>query len=576
MQKKLIGEIFVSSGFITEDQLQEAIEKQQQLGTKEAIGDVLVSMGLIGERDRAKCLGIHWGVPYVDLSDFHFDEGIVRLISHDIARRYKAILTERKDGKLMLAMKNPLDVFAIDEIRLITGEDVEPVISTEEDIVSAISTQYGGASNTADAVSELMDDLRTTDIAVHDSDCTGGDDDEISIEELRELSEEAPVVRLANLILTKGIQDRCSDIHMEPGKTALKVRYRIDGVMHDGLVVPRKAQASLISRVKIMADMDISEKRLPQDGRISATVDSKQYDFRVSTLPSVYGEKIVLRVLDKSSLQLGLNKLGFLPQTQSMFESIIDRTYGIILVTGPTGSGKSTTLYSVLNKLNSGETNILTIEDPVEYEMSGITQTQVNARAGLTFASGLRTMLRQDPDVIMVGEIRDQETATIAVEAALTGHLVLATLHTNDAPGAITRLLDMGIESFLITSSVVGVLAQRLLRLICPKCKETYVPPRDAIKRLGMNIDDGTEVRFSRGKGCDYCKGTGYKGRIGVYELMPITDKIRDLTLAKSSSYSIKEAAIEAGMKTLKDDAMEKILLGMTTLEESLRVIYSG
>ncbi|HEY3298492.1 MAG TPA: GspE/PulE family protein, partial [Armatimonadota bacterium] len=350
----------------------------------------------------------------------------------------------------------------------------------------------------------------------------------------------------------------------------------IDGVMQDGLAVPRKAQASLISRIKIMADMDIAEKRSPQDGRISATVDGKQYDFRVSTLPSVYGEKVVLRVLDKSSLSIGLNRLGFLSETQDMFESIISRTYGIILVTGPTGSGKSTTLYSVLHKLNSGEKNILTIEDPVEYELAGVTQTQVNVRAGLTFASGLRTMLRQDPDIIMVGEIRDQETATTAVEAALTGHLVLSTLHTNDAPGAITRLQEMGIEPFLIGSSVIGVLAQRLLRVICPKCKENYMPPRDAIKRLGINIDDGTDVTFSRGKGCDHCRGTGYKGRVGVYELMPMTDKIRDLVMAKASSFAIKEAAIEAGMRTLKDDAMQKILLGITSLEESMRVIYSG
>ena len=305
-------------------------------------------------------------------------------------------------------------------------------------------------------------------------------------------------------------------------------------------------------------------------------VQGKQYDFRVSTMPNINGEKVVLRVLDKTSILIGLNKLGFLPQTSELFESIISRTYGIVLVTGPTGSGKSTTLYSVLSKLNSGEKNILTIEDPVEYELSGITQTQVNPKAGVTFASGLRTMLRQDPDIIMVGEIRDQETAMIAVEAALTGHLVLATLHTNDASGAITRLLDMGVESFLIVSAVVGVLAQRLLRLICPKCKETYTPPKDAIKRLGMQVDDGSEVTFSRGRGCSYCKNTGYKGRIGIYELMPITDKIRDLILAKASSYAIKDAAIEAGTKTLRDDAMEKILLGMTTLEESLRVIYAG
>jgi len=572
VQKKSIGEIFVSAKLITEEQLNQAIEKQRQLGARETIGDVLVSMGLITERDKVRCLGLHWGVQYVDLSDYKIQPEAVKLVSQEIARRYRVIPIARTDGKLTLAMKNPLDIFATDEVRLITGLEVEPVIATEEDILNAINQAYG-ASSSSEIVNELIDDIGTTDISLAEKD---SNDEEVSVEQLRELSEEAPVVRLANLILTRGIQDKCSDIHLEPGKNSLRVRYRIDGIMHDGLIVPKKAQASLISRIKIMADMDIAEKRVPQDGRISAVVDGKHYDFRVSTLPSVHGEKIVLRILDRSSVMIGLNKLGFLPETLEMFESIISRSYGIVLVTGPTGSGKSTTLYSCLTKLNSGEKNILTIEDPVEYEIEGITQTQVNVRAGLTFATGLRTMLRQDPDIIMVGEIRDQETAMIAIEAALTGHLVFATLHTNDAPGAITRLQDMGVESFLIASAVIGVLAQRLLRTICPKCKEMYTPPRDAIRRLGMNVDENAEVTFFRGKGCDHCKGTGYKGRIGIYELMPITDKLRDLILAKSSSYAIKEAAIEAGMKTLKDDAMEKILLGLTTLEESLRVIYSG
>ena len=572
MQKKSIGEIFISSGLVTEEQLNQAIEKQRQIGASQKIGDVLVSMGLISERDKAKCLGIQWGVQYVDLAEYPIDEEAVKCISHDVARRYKLIPIAKNDGKLTLAMKNPLDVFALDEVRIITGSEVESVIAAEEDIISTIHRQYTGGAST-EAVNELIDDMETTDVAVTEDETL---DEDVSTEELRELSEEAPVVRLSNLIITRGIQDRCSDIHIEPGRTTLRVRYRIDGIMHDGLIVPKKVQASLVSRIKIMADMDIAEKRAPQDGRISATVDGRHFDFRVSTLPNINGEKVVLRVLDKGSLMVGLNKLGFLPQTMEMFESIISRTYGIILVTGPTGSGKSTTLYSVLSKLNTGDQNILTIEDPVEYELPGITQTQVNVKAGVTFANGLRTMLRQDPDIIMVGEIRDQETAMIAVEAALTGHLVLATLHTNDAPGAITRLLDMGVESFLIASAVVGVLAQRLLRLICPKCKETYTPPMDAIKRLGMNIDEGSEVTFSRGRGCDHCKGTGYKGRIGIYELMPITDNIRDLILAKSSSYAIKEAAIQDGMKCLRDDALEKILLGMTTLEESMRVIYAG
>ena len=405
-----------------------------------------------------------------------------------------------------------------------------------------------------------------------------GGDDNISIEQLKELSGEAPVVRLTNMIISRGITDKASDIHIEPGKDGLRIRYRVDGILSDGMTLPKKAQASVTSRIKIMADMDISEKRAPQDGRISATIEGRPYDFRVSTLPAVFGEKIVMRVLDKANISVGLHKLGLLPYTFEMFESMIQRTYGIILVTGPTGSGKSTTLYSVLAKLNSGEKNILTIEDPVEYELSGITQSMVNNRAGMTFAAGLRSMLRQDPNIIMVGEMRDQETAMIAIEAALTGHLVLSTLHTNDAPGSVARLLDMGVESFLIASSIAGVLAQRLLRTVCAKCKEPYSPPKDAIKRIGMNLDilDKSEVTFYRGKGCDHCKGTGYKGRVGVYELMPVNDKVRELILARGSSYAIREAAIEAGMRTLKDDAMEKILLGITTLEESLRVIYAG
>jgi type IV pilus assembly protein PilB len=575
MQSAAIGEIFVSTGLITEEQLQQALEKQRQLKSQEQIGDLLVSMGLITERDRVRALGEQWGVPYVDLSEMRVEEDVTSVISQELARRFKVFPVARAPKKITLAMKNPLDIFAIDEIRLITGKEVEPVIATEEDIINAISSNYRVEVNVTDAVTDVMRDLSDGALELTDGE---RDDDNISIEQLKELSGEAPIVRLANMIITRGITDKASDIHIEPAKDCLRVRYRVDGILIDGMQLPKKTQASITSRFKIMADMDIAEKRAPQDGRISATIEGKPYDFRVSTLPAVFGEKIVMRVLDKSNISVGLNKLGLLPYTFEMFESMISRTYGIILVTGPTGSGKSTTLYSVLAKLNSGEKNILTIEDPVEYELSGITQSMVNIRAGMTFAAGLRSMLRQDPNIIMVGEMRDQETAMIAIEAALTGHLVLSTLHTNDAPGSVARLLDMGVESFLIASSIVGVLAQRLLRMVCPKCKEQYVPPKDAIKRLGMNLDilDKGEVTFYRGRGCEHCKGTGYKGRVGVYELMPVNDKVRELILARASSYAIREAAIEAGMRTLKDDAMEKILLGITTLEESLRVIYSG
>ena len=574
MQSTAMADVFVSSGLVSDEQLAQAIEKQRQLKTQEPIGDLLVSMGLITERDRVRCLGEQWGVPYVDLTEIQIPDEVTSAVTQELARRFKVIPIERTPKRLTLAMKNPLDIFAIDEIRLITGKEVEAVIATEEDIINAISANYRTEVNVSEAVAGVMKDLDEATITL----TQGGGEESITIEQLKELSGEAPVVRLANMIISRGITDKASDIHIEPAKDGLRIRYRVDGILSDGMTLPKKAQASITSRIKIMADMDISEKRAPQDGRISATIEGRPYDFRVSTLPAVFGEKIVMRVLDKSNISVGLHKLGLLPYTFEMFESMIQRTYGIILVTGPTGSGKSTTLYSVLAKLNSGEKNILTIEDPVEYELSGITQSMVNNRAGMTFAAGLRSMLRQDPNIIMVGEMRDQETAMIAIEAALTGHLVLSTLHTNDAPGSVARLLDMGVESFLIASSIAGVLAQRLLRTICIKCKEPYSPPKDAIKRLGMNLDiiDKSEVTFFRGKGCDHCKGTGYKGRIGVYELMPVNDKVRELILARASSYAIREAAVEAGMRTLKDDAMEKILLGMTTLEESLRVIYAG
>jgi type IV pilus assembly protein PilB len=570
MQTERIGELFLRKGLITQDQLYNALEKQKQLGGHKPVGDLLVSMGVVTERDRVQTLGEHWGVGYADLTDFVPDPTVCQLITQDLARRYKVLPLEIVGNRLKLAMKNPLDIFATDEIRLITGKEVDPIMATEEDILHAIGEGYRMGGEMMDNVlRDFQDDVSLD---------AKRPDDDISLEELQELSSEAPVVRLANMIIARAIAEKASDIHLEPTRECLKVRYRIDGILLDGLVVPKKAQASLTSRIKIMAEMDIAEKRVPQDGRISAIVENKAFDFRVSTLPAVFGEKIVMRVLDKTNISVGLHRLGLLPHTFEMFESMLMRTYGIILVTGPTGSGKSTTLYSCLSKVNSGEKNILTIEDPVEYEMAGITQVGVNKKAGMTFAAGLKSMLRQDPDIIMVGEMRDQETAMIAIEAALTGHLVFSTLHTNDAPAAVARLMDMGVEPFLIASATVGVMAQRLLRKVCDKCKQPYEPPRDAIKRLGMNLDeiDRSKVTFYRGRGCEHCKNSGYKGRVGCYELMPVTDKVRELILAHASAYAIREAAIEAGMKSLKEDAMEKILLGMTTLEESLRVIYAG
>lgn len=561
-------------GLITRDQLNQALEKQKLLKRQEALGDVLVSMGFISEKDRIRGLGEQWGVPFVDVQELEIDPAAIKLVTESVARKLKILPVARRNGKLTLAMKNPLDIFAIDEVRLMTGTDVEPCIASEEDIITAIARHYRAQINVSEQVDSVIKEFDTGDIDFGPS--SENDDEDISIEQLRELSEEAPVIKLANLIISRGISDGGSDIHVEPAKDFVRVRLRVDGILNEIMRVPKKVQASLISRFKIMAEMDIATKRSPQDGRIGAVIDGRQFDFRVSTLPSVFGEKIVLRILDKGSVSVGLHKLGMLPETMEKFEGLISRTYGIILVTGPTGSGKSTTLYSVLSKLNSGEKNILTIEDPVEYELEGLTQVQINNRAGLTFPAGLRTMLRQDPDIAMVGEIRDAETAIIATEAALTGHLVLSTLHTNDAPGAMTRLVEMGIEPFLIASSVIGVLAQRLVRVICPKCKEQYTPPRDAVRRLGIELESDAKVTFYRGRGCDLCRGSGYKGRLGVYELMVVNDQLRDLVLQKCSSHVLREAAIDSGMKTLKDDAVAKILLGQTTLEECLRVIYAG
>lgn len=574
MAKRQIGEILVSRGYITPDQLQSALDAQSGLPTMEALGETLVSMGYLSHRDKLRCLAEQWGVDFIDLETFPVDVDVVKLVGQEICRRYKAIPIARPNGKVMVAMKDPNDIYAIDPLRLIIGSDIEPVLAEEEDIIAAIARYFADDGSAQDAFQHALKEIDVDAIEVTTASDTTSD--EPGIDQLRELVDEAPIVRLANLILGQAAKDGASDIHVEPTRDGMRIRYRVDGILREAMQLPRKVQSALTSRLKIMSTMDIAEKRAPQDGRISLVIDGKQWDFRVSTLPSAFGEKVVLRLLDKSAIGVGLHRLGIMPKTLEQFENLITRTYGIILVTGPTGSGKSTTLYSVLSKLNSTEKNILTIEDPVEYELAGLTQVGVNPRAGLTFAAGLRCMLRQDPNIIMVGEIRDSETALIAVEAALTGHLVLSTLHTNDAAGAVSRLLDMGVEPFLIASAVCGVLAQRLCRVICPRCKVAYQPPMDAVRRLGISQENTQGVKFYRGKGCDFCKGTGYKGRTGIYELMAVNDEIRELALERASSQKIKEAAIRGGMVTLKADATEKVLLGMTTLEETLRVVYSG
>jgi type IV pilus assembly protein PilB len=572
----LTGEQFIDEGLITHDQLKLAVDKQKELNNGEPIAKVLVGMGLVSERDRVRCVGNVWGVPFIDVLEREPESDAIALLSPNVAKRCRALPVAKQDKKLLVAMANPLDIFLIDELRLITGLEIEPLIAVEDDLNQAISTAYRIDVNVNDALAGVMKDFEAHTIEVNTN-----DEEELSEAELRELGDEAPIIRLANLILSQAISDKASDIHMEPHKEGMRVRVRIDGMMLETMKLPRKVVAPLTSRMKIMSEMDIAEKRAPQDNRISVSLNGKDYDLRVSTLPVVYGEKIVMRVLDKGGINVGLSKLGFLDDNLKLVESWSARSYGILLVTGPTGSGKSTTLYSILNKINTGETNIITIEDPVEYELSGINQCGVNKKAGMTFAAGLRSMLRQDPDVIMVGEMRDSETATIAMEAALTGHLVLSTLHTNDAPGAATRLIEMGVEPFLISSSIIGVMAQRLIRQICPKCKQSYTAPREMLLRYGFPLPEDLgantqgELTLFKGAGCDYCKGTGYKGRTGVHELMSVTDEIRDQILTKSPSHILRNMAMEQGMKTLQMDAVSKILMGVTSVDEVLRVIYA-
>jgi len=573
----LTGDVFVTEGLITHEQLQVAMKKHVELGGQDPIARVMVEMGLITEKDRVKCLGKVWDIPYLEISNEMPSEEAMAFLSGQVARRFKVIPVKLEEDRLVIAMANPLDVFVIDELRMTTGKEIQPVISVESEIMDSIFEYYKVDSSVSDAIAGVMADFDgELDIKHGDK-----DEDEMSEEELRELGEDAPIIRLANLIVNQAVSDKASDIHLEPRKDGLVVRLRIDGIMMEAMRLPKKVVAPLTSRFKIVANMDIAEKRAPQDNRISATINGKEYDFRVSTLPVVYGEKIVMRVLDKGGISIGLSKLGFLPHNLKILEDMAARTYGICLVTGPTGSGKSTTLYSLLNQSNDGLKNIITIEDPVEYELPGINQCSVNVKAGMTFEAGLRAMLRQDPDVIMVGEMRDRETATIAMEAALTGHLVFSTLHTNDAPSAPGRLTDMEVEPFLISSSIIGVLAQRLLRVICTHCKEPYTASRESLLRYGfplpeeLGADTHGEVTLFRGRGCEHCKGSGYKGRSGVHELMVMSDEIRDEILKKSPSHILRKLAMENGMRTLQMDAVQKILMGSTSVDEVLRVIYA-
>ncbi len=558
-----LGQIMLNEGMVTREQLDKAIQTQQRTGGH--LGSLLVEQGAVTEQLLARALSIQWGLPVVDLGTLEIDPDVVKVVPQHLAMRHKVLAIARTKRQIRLAIADPLNVVALDDVRLVTGLELEPVVAASEDLVAAINRYYGGGADLDEAMRQAI----TGDFEVAED-----RSEEISLEKLRTLTEEAPIVRLVNLIISQAIGDGASDIHLEPHRRSLQIRYRVDGILRDAMAPPKAMQQAMGSRIKIMANLDIAERRLPQDGRIHVVIEGREYDLRVSTLPTVFGEKVVMRILDQSTAKLTLSKLGFMPGMMETWNELIDKPYGMILVSGPTGSGKTTTLYATLNKLNTIDKNILTIEDPVEYQLPRVNQVHVNPKAGLSFANGLRSFLRQDPDIIMVGEIRDRDTAEIAIQASLTGHLVLSTIHTNDAASATTRLVDMGIEPFLITSSVIGVLAQRLARTICTHCKEAYTPPVEALHRLSITADDGEEIVFYRGKGCDRCKGSGYKGRTGIFELLVMTDAVRELVLKGASTAEIRNQGVADGMRLLRDDGILKVLEGQTTVDELLRVVF--
>ncbi len=567
--RKKLGELLIENGLITEEQLQEALDVQRN--SPELLGKIMTNLGFVTELDVLKMIAVQLGVPFVDLSRVKVVPIIAKSLPPHIAQRHKVIPISKDKRKIVLAMVNPLNVFAIDEVRLTTGLDVVPVLAQEEQLLMSVHANYGVDESTAKAIESLHKMGIDANVVERLEDA---EEDDIAVSKVKDLTEDSPIVKLVNAIIVQAIEARASDIHIEPMRDMVRVRFRVDGVLHEAMRPPKKIQAELLSRIKVLADLNIAEKRVPQDGRINLLVAGREFDFRVSTYPTQNGEKIVLRILDKSSVLIGLNRLGFTTDVQRTFEGMIHSPVGLLLVTGPTGSGKSTTLYSVLNQLNTVSTHILTVEDPCEYMLEGINQVQVNPKANVLFANTLRSFLRNDPDIIMVGEIRDKETAEIAIQAALTGHLVLSTLHTNDAPSAATRLIDMGIEPFLVSSSLIGSLAQRLTRVLCPECKEPYKPPDHELRMLNIPLEEGKNLAFYKPVGCDMCRGNGYRGRIGIFELMELDDQFKDQIVKKASAVKLREIAVKTGMQTLQQDAVTKIIQGITSLEEAMRVVY--
>jgi type IV pilus assembly protein PilB len=564
-----LGEILVKESLITQEQLQKALEFQRANGGK--LGSCLTKLGIITDDDITGVLSRQYGVPSINLKYYEIDPAVIKLIPVDTAQRYQVIPLSRVGSVLTIAMTDPTNVFAMDDIKFMTGFNVEPVVASESAIGEAITRFYGGSDANHEELTKMMKDLVEDDQELE----LTTEETELDTATLEKAAEEAPIIKLVNLILTDSVKKGASDIHLEPYETEMRVRFRIDGVLQTVMSPPLRLKDAITSRLKIMAKLDIAEKRLPQDGRIMikyrADGKKKELDFRVSTVPTLYGEKIVLRLLDKENLRLDMTKLGFEPESLKKFERNILRPYGMVLVTGPTGSGKTNTLYSSVARLNTVDTNIMTAEDPVEFQLSGINQVQMKEQIGLNFAAALRAFLRQDPNIILVGEIRDFETAEIAVKAALTGHLVLSTLHTNDAPSTISRLMNMGIEPFLVATSVNLICAQRLVRRICQNCKEELEVPEQALIDAGYTPDEVKKTKIYHGKGCSTCNKGGYKGRTGLYEVMEINDELRELILVGASALELKKKAIEQGMITLRRSGLIKVAAGMTTMEEVLR-----
>jgi type IV pilus assembly protein PilB len=565
-----LGDLLVKEKIITPEQLEQATKAQKEQSCR--LGSALVKLGFLTDEDVTNFLSRQYGVPAINLSYFEIDPAVVKLIPFETAKRYQILPLSRVGASLTIAMVDPTNVFAMDDIKFMTGFNIEPVVASESSILAGIEKAYasGGKEEDLETVMQSMSEMNDEDVELNDQ-----KEQELGLSELEKAADEAPVVKLVNVVLGDAVKRGASDIHIEPYEKEFRVRFRIDGVLQTIMSPPLKLKDAITSRLKIMSKLDISEKRLPQDGRIMLKMNiggrKKQLDFRVSTLPTLWGEKIVLRLLDKENLRLDMTKLGFEPESLVKFEKAILKPYGMVLVTGPTGSGKTNTLYSAISRLNQPDTNIMTAEDPVEFQLGGVNQVQMKEQIGLNFAAALRSFLRQDPNIILVGEIRDFETAEIAIKASLTGHLVLSTLHTNGAPETITRLMNMGIEPFLVATSVHLICAQRLVRRICKDCIEPIEVPPQTLIEAGFTPEESKTIKIQKGKGCGVCNNTGYKGRCGLYEVMEVDDEIRELVLVGASAVELKKKAIERGMITLRRSGLIKVMAGMTTLEEVSR-----